>query len=47
MERIAQPGFLTTEQDILRARIATTGIIEYPFDLDSILFRLGENGVRL
>ena len=39
-ERIVAPDFLCTEQDILRARVATTGIIEYPFDLDSILFRL-------
>jgi|688.fasta_scaffold1463792_1 hypothetical protein len=46
MERIALPSFLPTEQDILRARIATTGIIEYPFDLDSILFRSGSNGIR-
>lgn len=41
MERIALPSYLPSEQDILRARIATTGIIEYPFDLDSILFRSG------
>ncbi len=39
-ERIVDPSFLPTEQDILRARVPTTGIIEYPFDLDSIIFRL-------
>jgi guanine nucleotide-binding protein G(q) subunit alpha len=39
LERIEKPDFLPTEQDILRARAPTTGIIEYPFDLDSIIFR--------
>lgn len=39
LERIEKPHFLPTEQDILRARAPTTGIIEYPFDLDSIIFR--------
>lgn len=39
MERIETADYLPTEQDILRARAPTTGIIEYPFDLDSIIFR--------
>lgn len=39
LERIKDPNYLPTEQDILRARAPTTGIIEYPFDLDSIIFR--------
>ena len=39
LDRISSPDFLPTEQDILRARVPTTGIIEYPFDLDSIIFR--------
>lgn len=39
LERIEKPDYLPTEQDILRARAPTTGIIEYPFDLDSIIFR--------
>lgn len=39
LDRIVEPDFLPTEQDILRARVPTTGIIEYPFDLDSIIFR--------
>lgn len=39
LERIESPDFLPTEQDILRARAPTTGILEYPFDLDSIIFR--------
>ena len=40
MNRIQDPDYLPTQQDILRVRIPTTGIIEYPFDLDQIMFRL-------
>ena len=39
IDRIAMPDYLPTQQDILRVRVPTTGIIEYPFDLDSIIFR--------
>ena len=39
LERIIDSSYLPTEQDILRARVPTTGITEYPFDLDSIIFR--------
>lgn len=39
LDRIEKDDYLATEQDILRARAPTTGIIEYPFDLDSIIFR--------
>ncbi|XP_065335972.1 G protein alpha q subunit-like [Cloeon dipterum] len=44
LERIKAPDYLPTEQDILRARQPTTGIIEYPFDLDSIIFRMVDVG---
>ncbi|XP_050092842.1 guanine nucleotide-binding protein G(q) subunit alpha isoform X1 [Anopheles aquasalis] len=44
MERIEKEDFLPTEQDILRARAPTTGILEYPFDLDSIIFRMVDVG---
>ena len=37
--RIGSADYLPTEQDILRSRVPTTGIIEYPFDLDGIVFR--------
>ena len=40
LDRIALPGYLPTQQDILRVRVPTTGIIEYPFDLEEIRFRL-------
>lgn len=39
LDRIASSSYLPTEQDVLRARAPTTGIIEYPFDLDTIIFR--------
>lgn len=39
LARIEKEDYLPTEQDILRARQPTTGIIEYPFDLDGIIFR--------
>ncbi|EEB12140.1 guanine nucleotide-binding protein G(q), subunit alpha, putative, partial [Pediculus humanus corporis] len=39
LNRIESSDFLPTEQDILRARVPTTGILEYPFDLDSTTFR--------
>lgn len=39
LDRIAEPSYLPTQQDVLRVRIPTTGIIEYPFDLQSIIFR--------
>lgn len=39
IDRVAAHNYLPTEQDILRVRVPTTGIIEYPFDLDEIRFR--------
>ncbi|KAL1491765.1 hypothetical protein ABEB36_012315 [Hypothenemus hampei] len=44
LPRIRDPNYLPTEQDILRARAPTTGILEYPFDLDSIIFRMVDVG---
>lgn len=44
VDRITQPDYLPTLQDILRVRSPTTGIIEYPFDLDSIIFRMVDVG---
>ncbi|KAL0271199.1 UNVERIFIED_CONTAM: hypothetical protein PYX00_008370 [Menopon gallinae] len=38
IDRVASPYYLPTEQDILRVRVPTTGIIEYPFDLEEIRF---------
>jgi len=44
IDRIATGDYLPTLQDILRVRVPTTGIIEYPFDLDSIIFRMVDVG---
>ncbi|XP_018614972.1 guanine nucleotide-binding protein subunit alpha-14-like [Scleropages formosus] len=44
LDRIAQPSYVPTEQDILRVRVATTGIIEYRFDLESVIFRMVDVG---
>ena len=39
LDRISQTTYLPTQQDILRVRVPTTGIIEYPFDLERVVFR--------
>jgi guanine nucleotide-binding protein G(q) subunit alpha len=39
LDRVADPSYLPTQQDVLRVRVPTTGIIEYPFDLQSVIFR--------
>merc|ERR1712193_51797 len=44
IDRIATPDYLCTQQDILRVRVPTTGIIEYPFDLEEIRFRMVDVG---
>uniref|UniRef100_A0A0K8TRB9 Guanine nucleotide-binding protein subunit alpha n=1 Tax=Tabanus bromius TaxID=304241 RepID=A0A0K8TRB9_TABBR len=44
IDRVAGPNYLPTEQDILRVRVPTTGIIEYPFDLEEIRFRMVDVG---
>ena len=42
--RIAEPNYLPTKQDILRARAATTGIIEHTFNLREIRFKMIDVG---
>jgi len=37
--RIEQAEYLPTDQDILRVRVATTDIHEYPFNLDGLQIR--------
>uniref|UniRef100_A0A1B6EDC0 Guanine nucleotide-binding protein subunit alpha n=1 Tax=Clastoptera arizonana TaxID=38151 RepID=A0A1B6EDC0_9HEMI len=44
IDRVAASNYLPTEQDILRVRVPTTGIIEYPFDLEEIRFRMVDVG---
>ncbi|XP_074426917.1 guanine nucleotide-binding protein subunit alpha-14 isoform X1 [Larus michahellis] len=44
LDRIAMPSFVPTQQDILRVRVPTTGITEYPFDLENTIFRMVDVG---
>ncbi|XP_012697303.1 guanine nucleotide-binding protein subunit alpha-14-like [Clupea harengus] len=44
MDRISVFNYLPTLQDILRVRVPTTGIIEYPFDLQTVIFRMVDVG---
>ncbi|XP_065562187.1 guanine nucleotide-binding protein subunit alpha-11-like [Artemia franciscana] len=44
LDRIASPNFIPNEQDILRARTATSGILEYLFQVDSHPFRMVDVG---
>lgn len=46
VDRIASSSYLPTQQDVLRVRVPTTGIIEYPFDLESIVFRCDARASR-
>ena len=44
LARIAAPGYQPTVQDVLRSRVATTGIHEFDFDLDEVVFRMMDVG---
>ncbi|KAH7710265.1 guanine nucleotide-binding protein G(q) subunit alpha-like protein [Aphelenchoides avenae] len=44
LSRLAAPGYVPTEQDILRVRVPTTGIVEYPFKLEKVVFRMVDVG---
>ncbi|KAM8801246.1 guanine nucleotide-binding protein subunit alpha-14 [Rhynchonycteris naso] len=44
IDRIATTSYVPTQQDVLRVRVPTTGIIEYPFDLENIIFRMVDVG---
>ncbi|XP_022062672.1 guanine nucleotide-binding protein G(q) subunit alpha-like [Acanthochromis polyacanthus] len=44
LDRIAEAAYLPSQQDVLRVRVPTTGIIEYPFDLESVVFRMVDVG---
>ena len=39
IDRIKQPDYLPTEQDILRVRLCTNGIAEYRFNSGSLVYR--------
>ncbi|XDV20002.1 hypothetical protein PO909_025387 [Leuciscus waleckii] len=44
IDRISAAFYLPTLQDILRVRVPTTGIIEYIFDLQTVIFRMVDVG---
>jgi len=44
IDRIATPGYVPSEQDVLRSRAKTTGIIETEFDMNDAHFRLVDVG---
>jgi len=44
MDRIGLDGFVPNEQDILRSRAKTTGIIEIEFDVEEVHFRMVDVG---
>ena len=39
LDRIFSPDYIPTTQDVLRVRIPTTGINEYPFVIRNVVFR--------
>lgn len=39
IDRVTAEAYVPTQQDVLRVRVPTTGIIEYPFDLENVIFR--------
>ncbi|XP_019745695.1 guanine nucleotide-binding protein subunit alpha-11-like isoform X1 [Hippocampus comes] len=44
IDRITAPGYIPNLQDILRVRVPTTGIIEYPFSVKDVVFRMVDVG---
>ncbi|XP_048844641.1 guanine nucleotide-binding protein subunit alpha-14 [Brienomyrus brachyistius] len=44
LDRVSEPSYVPNEQDVLRVRVATTGIIEYRFDLETVIFRMVDVG---
>lgn len=44
LDRIADPAYVPTEQDILRTRIKTSGIIETNFTFKNLLFKMFDVG---
>ncbi|KAK9678914.1 G-protein alpha subunit [Popillia japonica] len=44
IDRITASDYLPTEQDVLRVRVPTTGIVEYLFNLSKIKFRMIDVG---
>jgi guanine nucleotide-binding protein G(i) subunit alpha len=39
LDRISQPGYVPTQQDVLRTRVKTTGIVETHFTYKNLHFK--------
>jgi GTPase SAR1 family protein len=44
MDEIGAEGYIPTEQDVLRSRVRTTGIVENPFTIDGNSFKMFDVG---
>lgn len=44
LDRISQPGYVPTQQDVLRTRVKTTGIVETNFSFKDLNFKLFDVG---
>ena len=44
IDRIAQPNYLPTDQDVLRSRVKTTGITETTFIIGDLTYRMFDVG---
>lgn len=44
VERMAQPDYLPTDQDVLRSRVKTTGITETHFQIGELHYKLFDVG---
>ncbi|XP_061680696.1 guanine nucleotide-binding protein subunit alpha-11-like [Syngnathoides biaculeatus] len=44
LDRIAEPDYIPTEQDVLRVRFPTTGIHDYSFTINKIMLRIVDVG---
>lgn len=44
IQRIASPNYIPSEQDVLRSRVKTTGVLETVFEVEDIIFRLVDVG---
>lgn len=44
LDKIGEPGYIPTEQDVLRSRVRTTGIVENAFEIDGNQFKMFDVG---
>lgn len=47
LDRISQPNYIPTQQDVLRTRVKTTGIVETHFSFKGLHFKWVCNGCKL